>query len=69
MGMKDAKAITKQYASSMRITGNADQQQLCKTKHTFLELKGFTTRPVGKESLLGKRILNYYLRCKAFRNV
>jgi tRNA pseudouridine13 synthase len=52
MGMKDAKAITKQYASSMRI-GNAHQQQLCKTKHTFLEIKGFTTRPVGKESLLG----------------
>src|SRR5687768_10068865 len=52
MGMKDAKAITKQYASSMRI-GNPHQQQLCKTKHTFLELKGFTTGPLGKESLLG----------------
>jgi tRNA pseudouridine13 synthase len=36
----------------MRI-GNPHQQQLCKTQHTFLELKGFTTRPLGKESLLG----------------
>ena len=61
MGMKDAKAITKQYASSMRIGNAISKQQLCKTKHTFLELKGFTTRPLGKESLLGKRILNYYL--------
>jgi tRNA pseudouridine13 synthase len=52
MGMKDAKAMTKQYASSTRI-GNVPKQHISRTKHTFLTLKGFTSRPVGKESLLG----------------
>ena len=52
MGMKDAKATTKQYASSTRID-NVQKQNISRTKHTFLTLKGFTSRPVGKESLLG----------------
>jgi tRNA pseudouridine13 synthase len=52
MGMKDAKATTKQYASSTRID-KVQKQHISRTKHTFLTLKGFTSRPVGKESLLG----------------
>jgi tRNA pseudouridine13 synthase len=52
MGMKDAKATTKQYASSTRID-NVQKQRISRTKHTLLMLKGFTSRPVGKESLLG----------------
>src|SRR5215208_4109749 len=52
MGMKDAKATTRQYASSIQVH-NIPKQQICKTKHTFLKLNGFTTKPLGKESLLG----------------
>lgn len=52
MGMKDAKATTKQYASSMQVH-NIPKQKVCRTKHTLLILMGFTTRPVGKESLRG----------------
>ncbi|HJY15041.1 MAG TPA: tRNA pseudouridine(13) synthase TruD [Nitrososphaeraceae archaeon] len=52
MGMKDAKATTRQYASSTRID-NVPMQHISRSKHTFLTLKGFTSRPVGKESLLG----------------
>jgi tRNA pseudouridine13 synthase len=56
MGMKDAKATTKQYASSMQVN-NVPKQKISKTKHTFLRLKGFTTKPLGKESLLGNDFL------------
>src|ERR687897_250282 len=52
MGMKDAKATTKQYASSMQVH-NIPKQKICRTKHALLILMGFTTRPVGKESLRG----------------
>jgi tRNA pseudouridine13 synthase len=52
MGMKDAKATTRQYASSTRIA-NVPNQHISRSKRTFLTLKGFTSRPVGKESLLG----------------
>src|SRR5919108_5588335 len=52
MGMKDAKATTRQYASSIQ-AHNIPKQQICKTKHTSLKLNGFTTKPLGKESLLG----------------
>jgi tRNA pseudouridine13 synthase len=52
MGMKDAKATTRQYASSIQVH-SIPKQQICKTKHTFLKLNGFTTKPLGKESLLG----------------
>ena len=52
MGMKDAKATTRQYASSIQVY-NIPKQQICKTKHTSLKLNGFTTKPLGKESLLG----------------
>jgi tRNA pseudouridine13 synthase len=52
MGMKDAKATTRQYASSIQVH-NIPKQQICKTKHTSLKLNGFTTKPLGKEFLLG----------------
>src|SRR5919109_5804 len=52
MGMKDAKATTRQYASSIQVH-NIPKQQIYKTKHTFVKLNGFTTKPLGKESLLG----------------
>ena len=56
MGMKDAKATTRQYASSIQ-AHNIPKQQICKTKHTSLKLNGFTTKPLGKESLLGNDFL------------
>jgi tRNA pseudouridine13 synthase len=52
MGMKDAKATTKQYASAKR-TDNVPKQHISRTRNTFLTLKGFTSRPVDKGSLLG----------------
>jgi tRNA pseudouridine13 synthase len=56
MGMKDAKARTKQYASSTQVH-NIPEQRVSRTKHTLLILKGFTTRPIGKESLRGNDFL------------
>ena len=56
MGMKDAKAITKQYASSTQIY-NIPKQRVSRTKHTLLTLMGFTTKPMGKESLHGNHFL------------
>ena len=52
MGMKDAKATTKQFASSIQVH-KIPKQQASKTRHTLLILKGFTTKPIGKESLRG----------------
>jgi tRNA pseudouridine13 synthase len=56
MGMKDAKAITKQYASSMQIY-NLPKQRVSRTKHTLLTLMGFTTKPIGKGFLHGNQFL------------
>jgi tRNA pseudouridine13 synthase len=56
MGMKDAKATTRQYASSTRIA-NVPNQHISRSKRTFLTLKGFTSRPMGKESLLGNEFM------------
>src|SRR5919199_866624 len=50
IGIKDAKAATKQYASSER-TKNIIKE--AKTVHTHLSLKGFTKIPIGKSSLYG----------------
>jgi tRNA pseudouridine13 synthase len=52
MGMKDAKATTKQFASSIQVH-KIPKQQVSKTRHPLLILKGFTTKPIGKESLRG----------------
>src|SRR5919107_4814995 len=56
MGMKDAKARTKQYASSTQVH-NIPEQRVSRTKHTLLILKGFTTRPIGRGSLRGNDFL------------
>ena len=50
IGLKDAKAVTKQYASSEQ-TKNIIKEAA--TPHTLLSLKGFTKTPIGKSSLSG----------------
>ena len=50
MGIKDSKAITKQYASSEQIR-NVPKE--VKTAHTLLRLKGFTRKPLRKAILNG----------------
>ena len=50
IGLKDAKAVTKQYASSEQ-TKNIIKE--ASTAHTILSLKGFTKVPIGKSSLSG----------------
>lgn len=50
IGLKDAKAVTKQYASSEQ-TKNLIKEAT--TAHTLLSLKGFTKVPIGKSSLSG----------------
>jgi tRNA pseudouridine13 synthase len=53
MGIKDAKAVTTQYASADRAIRNPPAEM--KSRHTHLMLKGFTKRPLGKEFLAGNR--------------
>ncbi len=53
MGIKDAKAVTRQYASTER-TWKSPPAKL-NTRHTRLALQGFTKRPLGRESLLGNQ--------------
>ena len=48
IGIKDAKAVTKQYATSEQIKKIPRQ---ARTTHTILTLKGFTENPLGKSSL------------------
>jgi tRNA pseudouridine13 synthase len=50
IGLKDAKAITKQYASSEQTKNIINEAT---TPHTRLTLKGFTKAPIGKSSLSG----------------
>src|ERR687888_2278874 len=50
LGIKDSRAITKQYASSEQ-TGNVRRE--AKTRHTLLILKGFTRKPLRKAHLSG----------------
>jgi tRNA pseudouridine13 synthase len=51
MGIKDAKAVTTQYAGADRVMKNPPAE--LKSTHTRLTLKGFTKRPLGKEFLAG----------------
>jgi tRNA pseudouridine13 synthase len=51
MGIKDAKAVTRQYAGTGHVLKNPPKK--LQTKHTLLLLQGFTKKPVGKESLAG----------------
>ncbi|HJS68307.1 MAG TPA: tRNA pseudouridine(13) synthase TruD, partial [Nitrososphaera sp.] len=53
MGIKDAKAVTTQYAGADRVTKNPPSE--LKSTHTRLTLKGFTKKPLGKEFLAGNR--------------
>ncbi len=55
-GMKDAKAITKQYASSTHVR-HLPKRRLFKTEHASLKLQGFTSIPLGRDSLLGNDFL------------
>jgi tRNA pseudouridine13 synthase len=50
LGLKDAKATTKQYASSEQTKSIIKDST---TAHTRLTLKGFTKAPIGKSSLSG----------------
>ncbi|HEV8404899.1 MAG TPA: tRNA pseudouridine(13) synthase TruD [Nitrososphaera sp.] len=51
LGIKDAKAVTTQYAGAERVM--KDPPGELKTRHTRLILKGFTKRPIGREFLAG----------------
>jgi tRNA pseudouridine13 synthase len=51
MGIKDAKAVTSQYAGSDRVWQGAPRE--LRTSHTRLTLQGFTKKPLGRESLTG----------------
>jgi tRNA pseudouridine13 synthase len=50
LGIKDSKAITKQYASSEQVR---NIRREAKTRHTLLVLKGFSRRPLRKAYLSG----------------
>lgn len=51
MGIKDAKAVTRQYASALREWKDAPKELA--TRRTRITLQGFARRPVGRESLAG----------------
>jgi len=53
VGLKDAKAVTKQYVSSAR--RYRDTKKHITTKHCTLDLVGFTRRPIAKGKLVGNR--------------
>jgi tRNA pseudouridine13 synthase len=51
MGIKDAKAVTTQYAGMERVMRNPPAE--LKSRHTCLTLKGFTRHPLEKKFLAG----------------
>ena len=53
MGIKDAKAVTAQYAGTERVMKNPPSE--LKTNHTRLILKGFTKYPLDKRFLAGNK--------------
>jgi len=53
VGLKDAKATTKQYVSSAR--KRKDAREHIVTKHCALDLVGYTIRPITKGNLVGNR--------------
>jgi tRNA pseudouridine13 synthase len=53
LGIKDAKATTRQYAGTERAMKDAPAE--LKSRHTRLALQGFTKKPIGRESLAGNR--------------
>jgi tRNA pseudouridine13 synthase len=53
MGIKDAKAVTTQYAGMERVMRNPPAE--LKSRHTRLTLKGFTKHPLEKRFLVGNK--------------
>ncbi len=53
MGIKDAKAVTTQYAGTERVMRNPPAE--LKSKHTRLILRGFTKHPLDKKFLAGNK--------------
>ena len=53
MGIKDAKAVTSQYAGTSRGMKNPPSE--LNSRHAHLTLKGFTKRPIGREFLAGNK--------------
>ena len=53
MGIKDAKAVTTQYAGMERVMRNPPAE--LKSRHTRLILKGFTKHPLQKKFLAGNK--------------
>ena len=53
MGIKDAKAVTTQYAGTERVMRNPPAE--VKSRHTRLILKGFTKHPLDKKYLAGNK--------------
>src|ERR687898_2064159 len=53
MGIKDAKAVTMQYAGMERVIRNPPTELT--SRHTRLTLKGFTKRPLQKKFLAGNK--------------
>jgi len=53
MGIKDAKAMTIQFAGTDRVMRNPPAE--LKSAHTRLTLKGYTKRPLGRKFLFGNR--------------
>jgi tRNA pseudouridine13 synthase len=53
MGIKDARAMTIQFAGAERVMRNPPAE--LKTAHTRVTLKGYTNRPLGRKFLSGNR--------------
>ncbi len=53
MGIKDAKAVTTQYAGMERVIRNPPAE--LRSRHTRLTLKGFTKHPLDKRFLVGNK--------------
>ena len=53
MGIKDAKAVTSQYAGMERVMRNPPTE--LRSRHTRLTLKGFTKQPLEKRFLAGNK--------------
>jgi tRNA pseudouridine13 synthase len=53
MGIKDAKAVTTQYAGTERVMKNPPAE--LKSRHTRLILRGFTKHPLDKKFLAGNK--------------
>jgi tRNA pseudouridine13 synthase len=62
MGIKDAKATTRQYAGAQRAW--KDPSRELSTPRTRITLHGFTRRPIGRESLAGNEFVITIRGCR-----